>query len=165
MADEKLDKTVNLLDQIAQQQSLVIEYMHPPVTSNQDFQGEKSHFLFSPDKKLISFIQNVFEEYGSNWSKYWALKVFNLQTGQEKTLVVDDTKMSAYDWLDNKNLRVFHSAGTGVRVYLDTPVNKDQPLFTREFFGSDIWTLDEEYIQKAKNYHDARNVYLEAIQK
>lgn len=165
MDDEKFDRIANRLDQIAQKQSMMIQDMHPPITSNQDFQGEKSHFLFSPDKKLISFVQNVFEEYGSNWSRYWALKVFNLQTGQEKTLVVDDTKMSTYDWLDNENLRVFHNAGTGLRVYLDVYVERDQPLFTREYSGPDIWSLDEEYIQKAKNFHEARNTYFEATQK
>lgn len=163
--DKKFDKIANRLNQIGENQSLVIEYMHPPVTSNQDFQGEKSHFLFSPDRKLISFVQNVFEEYGNDWNRYWALKVLNLQTGQEKTLVVDDTRMSTYDWLDNEKLRVFHNAGTGLRVYLDVYVKKDQPLFTREYSGPDIWILDEEYIQKAKNFHDARNAYLEAIQK
>lgn len=162
---EKFDKVVNRLHQIEQQQSLVIKYMHPPVTSNQDFQGEKSHFLFSPDRKLISFVQNVFEEYGNDWNRYWALKVLDIKSGKEKTLVVDDTKMSTYDWLDNENLRVFHNAGTGLRVYLDVSVKRDQPLFTRKYSSPNIWALDEEYIQNAKNYHDARNAYLEAIKK
>lgn len=87
-----------------------------------------------------------------------------LQTGQEKTLVVDDTKMSTYDWLDNENLRVFHNAGTGLRVYLNLSVKTDSPLFTTEHLGSDIWTLDEGYIQKAKNFHEARNAYLKVTQ-
>lgn len=163
--DEKFDKIANRLNQIEENQSLVIKYIHPPVTSNQGFQGEKSHFLFSPDRKLISFVQNVFEEYSSDWSRYWALKVFNLQTGQEKTLVVDDTRMSTYDWLDNEKLRVFHNAGTGFRVYLDVSVNRDSPLFTGEYVGLNIWLADDDYIQRAKNFQEARNAYLKVMQK
>lgn len=162
---ERFNEVNNYLDQIAQKQSLIIQDMHPSVTSNDDFQGEKSHFLFSPDRQLISFIQNVFEEYGNNWNRYWALKVLDIKSSKEKTLLVDDTRMSTYDWLDNEHLRVFHNAGTGLRVYLDISVKRAPPLFTREYSGPDIWILDEEYIQKAKNYHDARNVYLDTIQK
>jgi len=134
---------------------------HPKVGSNQDFQGEKSNFTPSPNKKQISFIQNVFEEYGNDWDKYWALKIFSPDTREEKTLVVDDIKMSSYQWLDDKTLRVFHNAGTGIRVYLNVSVDRSEPLFSKDYSGAEIWTIDDEYIQKAKDTQAATRRYFE----
>lgn len=153
------------LDSISQSQFRLEQSKHPKVTSNQDFKGEKSNFTFSPDKKLIAFVERVFEEYESDWDKYWALKIYNLETDEEKTLVVDDTRMSSYEWLDNNNLRVFHNAGTGVRVYLDVSVNRMSPLFTKDYEGPEIWTPDMEHSQKAKDVVEARRIYFKNRQK
>ena len=152
------------LDSLSQTQLRIEQSKHPKVTSNQDFKEEKSNFTFSPDKKLIVFVERVFEEYGDDWDRYWALKIYNLETDKEKTLIVDDSKMSSYEWLDNNNLRVFHSAGTGVRVYVDVSVHRTFPLFTKDYEGSEIWTPDMEYAQKVKDTVESRRVYLEKTQ-
>lgn len=161
---EMFDELAMRLDSISQSQFRLEQSKHPKVTSNQDFIGEKSNFTFSPDKKLIAFVERVFEEYGNDWDKYWALKIYNLETDEEKTLVVDDTKMSSYEWLENNNLRVLHNAGTGVRVYLDVSINRTSPLFTKDYEGPEIWTPDMEYAQKAKDTVEARRVYQKKTQ-
>lgn len=102
----------------------------PSVTSNEDPNGERSHFTFSPDKKYIAFIQDVFKEFGEDVDRYWALKIFNPATREERSLLIDDSKLSGYDWLDAETLRVFHSAGTGVRVFKDIQVG-GAPLFSK----------------------------------
>ncbi len=131
----------------------------PPVRSSEDFHGEKSHFTFSPDQTMIAFVQNVFKDYGYDWEKYWALKIFNPSTGQEKVLFVDDTHLSSYTWLNNKIIRVFHGAGTGVRVYRDIVALRDAPLFTKNYRGEEFWAVDEAYVQEAQNYVTAESTY------
>lgn len=149
------------LDAISKSQFKDWQDKHPKVGSSQDLQGEKSNFTFSPNKKQIAFVQNVFEEYGNDWDKYWALKIFSPDIREEKTLVVNDTKMSSYEWLDDKTLRVFHNAGTGVRVYLNVSVDRSEPLFSKDYSGAKIWTIDDEYIQKAKDTQAAARRYFE----
>lgn len=136
----------------------------PPVTSNEDLYREKTHFTFSPNKKHIAFVQNVFEEYGGDWDKYWALKLFDPEDGSEKTLLVDDTKMSSYEWFDDDTIRVFHNTGVGVRGYRDVSIYRDEPIFFKdhkklenEFF----WKADEEYIRQVREHQEAMEIYYE----
>lgn len=132
---------------------------HPPITSNEDFLGEKSHFTYSPNRKLIAFVQNVFDEYGKDWDKYWALKVYNLETKEEKELVIDNSKMSSYRWLDNENIKLHHSGGTGVRIFLKTSVNRKIPLFTKDYEAITLWTPDINYSEKVKDNLEAKRIY------
>jgi len=134
---------------------------HPPVTSSEDFHGEKTNFSFSPDKKYIAFIQYVFNEYGEDWDKYWALKLFNPKTNAEKILFIDSYKMSQYSWLDNDNIRVFHSGGTGVRIYIDISVNEKLSIFSKNFKEGEGWLPDENYAMEAKNFQEAWRLYHE----
>lgn len=156
-----LEDVAMRLDAISKSQFKDWQDNHPKVGSSQDFQGEKSNFTFSFNKRKIAFVQNVFEEYGDDLDKYWALKIFDSDTREEKTLVVDDTRMSSYEWLDDKNLRVFHSAGTGARVYLNVSTDRSEPLFTKDYSGTEIWTIDNEYFQKAKDTQAAARRYFE----
>lgn len=132
---------------------------HPKVRSSEDPNGERSLFDFSPDHRYISFVQNVFDEYGGDWARYWAVVVFNPSNAEETTLFVDDTHLSSYQWLDNKTVRVFHSAGTGVRTYLDVFLDQDKPIFSKDFIGSGPWSPDEEYVRQSKDTQEAYRVY------
>lgn len=141
-----------------------VENQHPAVTSNEDFYGEKTDFRFSPSKKYIAFVQNVFEEYGHDWDKYWALQLFYMESGTEKTLFVDDTRMSSYEWLSDETIRVFHNAGTGVRAYKNISVDREKPLFFKDYKRSEskpFWIVDEEYSQQVKDFEEARKRYYE----
>jgi len=137
---------------------------HLAITSNENFLGEKSHFQFSPDRKYIAFVQNAFEEYGHDWDRYWALKLFLPESGSEKTLFVDDTKMSSYEWLDSRAIRVYHDAGTGVRAYKDIAINRKAPLFFKDYKrleGGSFWIPDEEYAREVEDAEEARLLYSE----
>lgn len=156
---EMVDDLTLQVGSISQSQFRLEQSQHPKVTGSQDFNGERSHFAFSPNRKLVAFVQDVFDEYGNDWEMYWALNIFNPETKEERVLVVDDTRMSPYEWLDNEIIRVYHNAGTGVRVYLDVSVNRGSPLFTKDYDGPDIWTPDAEYSRKARDNMEARRVY------
>lgn len=132
---------------------------HPTVRSSEDPNGERSLFDFSPDHRYISFVQNVFDEYGEDWARYWAVVIFNPSIGGETTLFVDDMHLSSYQWLDNKTLRVFHSAGTEVRTYLDVFLDQAKPIFSKDFIGSGPWSPDEEYVRQSKDTQEAYRVY------
>ncbi len=132
---------------------------HLPIRSNEDFYGERTHFTFSPDKKTIAFVQDVFQEYGNDWEKYWALKVLNPSTKKEKTLFVDDTHLSSYVWRNDQSIRVFHSPGPGLRVYKDVSLQREAPIFTKDYRGEEFWILDEGYVQEVKNYLKAERTY------
>lgn len=156
---EMVDDLTVRVGSISQSQFRLEQSQHPKVTGNQDFNGERSHFTFSPNRKLIAFVQDVFDEYGNDWEMYWALNTFNPETSEERTLVIDDTKMSSYEWVDDKIIRVYHNAGTGVRVYLDVSVDRESPLFTKDYEGPDIWIPDAEYSQRAKDFLEAAGIY------
>lgn len=136
---------------------------HPPTTSNESLNGDKTHFIFSPDKKHIAFIQNVWEEFGNDWDRYWALKILDVATREEKMLLVDDSKMSSYEWQSATTIRVFHNAGTGVRGYRDVRVDIEEPIFFKDYKDSDrhtyFWQLDEEYTREAREAQLAREAY------
>ncbi len=138
----------------------------PPVTSNEDPNGERSHFTFSPDSKYIAFIQDMFEEYEEDFDRYWALKIFNPVTREERTLFVDDSKLSGYEWRDSETLRAFNSAGTGVRAFKDVRIG-DAPLFSKDSKYtakySTFWTPDEAYVTEIADWQKARETYYEKI--
>jgi hypothetical protein len=131
----------------------------PPVRSSEDVHGDKSHFTFSPDRTMIAFVENVFKDYGYDWEKYWALKIFTIAPQDEKVVFVDDTHLSFFQWLNNTNIRVFHGSGTGVRVYKDISVQRTKPLFSNKYRGEEFWIVDEAYSKEAQGYVEAERVY------
>lgn len=138
------------------------------VASSEDPNSERSQFTFSPDKTYIAFIQDVFEEYGEDGDRYWALKIFDPARREERVLLVDDTHLSGYEWLDAKILRVFHDAGTGVRVFRDVSVTSS-PIFFKDAKyterHSKFWTPDAAYAREAVDAQEAWRAYNESIGK
>ncbi|MFH1402201.1 MAG: hypothetical protein ABIG87_01075 [Patescibacteria group bacterium] len=136
------------------------EDCHPPVTSNEDFVGEKTHFKFSPNKEYITFVQNVFEEYENDWDRYWAVKLFNRKNKTEKFLFVDNTRMSSYEWLNDNTIRIFHNAGIGIRTYVDVSIFVEKTIFSKDFKDDvSFWKIDIDYVQELKDYDEARRIY------
>lgn len=134
---------------------------HPPVTSNEDFHGERTNFTYSSNHKLIAFVQDVFEEYGENFDKYWALIVFDPLTKNEKILLVDDVHMSAFTWLNDRTIRVYHNAGTGVRTYADVSINNAATIFTADLETKNFWHVDEKYSQDVRDIIQVERLYYE----
>ena len=157
---QNLTKTIDWqTETIIKNKSDIEQILKPKVTSNEDFNGDKTHFTYSPDKTIIAFVQNVFDEYGNDWGKYWAVKIYNIDTKKETTLLVDDSKMSAYIWLDDHTIRASHNGGTGVPAYVDIPTNSTSTIFTKNT-NSTFWTLDIEFIQHAQDVLDSQRIYM-----
>lgn len=132
---------------------------YPLVRSSEDFHGERTNFSFSPDKIYVAFIQDVFDEYGKDWDRYWALKLFDSKANKEKILFVGDYKVSRYSWLDGDTIRILRGAGTGVRVYLDVSIHEKQTIFSKDFKKGEGWLLDEKYSEEIKNIEEAQRLY------
>lgn len=134
-----------------------------PCQSNDNLARREADFTFSPDSKYIAFVRDVFEEYGGDWDKYWAIKLLDVQTNQEKTIFVDDGKLSGYRWLTNDIIRVIHGGGTGVHMYRDITINQTKPLFYKDYKYLDnakFWKMDEEYARTARAAQLAEAEYL-----
>ncbi|MDP3997876.1 MAG: hypothetical protein Q8P73_05250 [bacterium] len=137
-----------------------------PVTSNKNPYGERSLFDFSPDQKNIAFIEDVFEKYGHNYDRYYAVNVFNVESKREKSLLIDTYKISGFEWRNNDTIRVFLDAGTGIRAYRDISIQISKPLIFKDFVASShkpetFWTPDEQYLQELQRKQLANQKYLE----
>lgn len=130
---------------------------HPAVTSNEDPYGERSLFNFSPNRNHIAFIQDVFTENDQDYDHYYSIQVFDVKNRKEKAIFVGSYKTSGFEWLDNKTIRIYLDAGTGVRVYRDIDINRTQPLM--DDGTNSFWTPDEEYAHKARSYGEAWRIY------
>lgn len=154
-AENKLDDEVN-------------EVTTPTPSSKPYWAGVKKsdqpHFTFSPNRKHIAFIQDTFREYGGDYDRNSAVHVFDIETQAERRLLVDDTKLSFYEWRDNVTLRVFHNAGTGTRGYRDFDITSSETIFSQEHKSSSspaFWAVDEEYTNAAQDAIKARQRYYE----
>ncbi|MBI4653105.1 hypothetical protein HY750_02525 [Candidatus Kuenenbacteria bacterium] len=164
--DQNVDRRL-LRQQEQKIADVAIADQRPAVTSNEDFTGEKTHFTFSPNKQYIAFVQNVFEEYGSDWDKYWALKLFNPENITEKILLVDDVKMSSYEWLNNKTIRIYHNSGTGIRSFKDVDIDVIEPIFYKNYKYIDnnsFWQIDKDYVMKVREGQEAKENYIKLTQ-
>lgn len=134
-----------------------------PCQSNDDIARRKDDFTFSPDSKYIAFVQDVFDEYGGDWDKYWAIKLLDVKTNQEKTIFIDDGKLSGYEWLTNNTIRVIQSGGTGVHMYRDVAISQAEPLSYKDYKYLDnvkFWKMDDEYAKNARAAQLAEAEYL-----
>lgn len=120
--------------------------------------GKKDYFEFSPDKKYIAFLADTSDE---TRSSYNALNVYDPSTRKEKTLLIDNYRLSGFVWINNNTVRAYRNAGTGVRVYHDIDVRSSETLIAdnQPDEGINFWTPDAEYVQRAKDYAEAWRVY------
>lgn len=101
-----------------------------------------SDLQWSPNKKLMAFYDNVKLE---TFEKEWALKIINPRTFNIKTVFIGDYKTGEYKWLDNNTVRVYESAGSGVKAYRDINTNIDKPVIKVEDWSSGNWTPEKTY--------------------
>ena len=137
------------------------------VTSNEDPQGNRSLFHFSPHKQQIAFFENVFAEYGTDYDRYYAITVFDLASQEERRIFIGTYKTSRFEWLDDETIRVFLNAGTGVRAYHDVAVQRAEPLVVKDYIdrgeASSFWIPDQEYVQAVVEAGRAEQVYREFL--
>lgn len=95
---------------------------------------------WSPDKNHLAFYDFIREEI---FNKEWFLKIINPRTLGVKTIFIGDYKTSEYRWIDNKTIRVYVSAGSGVRIYRDIDINIREPFIAAEHTSSEYWTPEK----------------------
>lgn len=91
---------------------------------------------WSPDKNHLAFYDFTREEI---FNKEWSLKIINLRTLGIETIFIGDYKTSEYQWIDDKIIRVYVSAGSGVRIYRDIDINIREPFIAAEHASPEYW--------------------------
>lgn len=100
----------------------------------------KSDLSLSPNKKHLAFFENVMEPAQKSFDREWALKIINPRTLKIKTIFIGDSNTSKYQWIDDQTIRVYLSAGTGVRIYRDININISEPFVAAEHLSPEFWT-------------------------
>ncbi|MBU4030643.1 hypothetical protein KJ756_00515 [Patescibacteria group bacterium] len=100
---------------------------------------------WSPDKNHLAFYDFIREEI---FNKEWFLKIINPRTLGIKTIFIGDYKTSEYLWIDNKTIRVYVSAGSGVRIYRDIDIDIQEPFIAAEHPTPEYWTPEKTFISK-----------------
>lgn len=95
---------------------------------------------WSPDKNHLAFYDFTREEI---FDKEWSLKVINPRFFEVKTIFIGDYKTNEYRWIDNKTIRVYVSAGSGVRIYRDIDINIREPFIAAEHTSPEYWTPEK----------------------
>lgn len=97
---------------------------------------------WSPNKKLLAFGDLVRIE---TFNKEWALKIIHVRTFKIKTVFIGDYKTSEYKWIDNEIIRVYVSAGSGVRIYRDININTPKPFIAIDHMLPEYWTPEKTF--------------------
>lgn len=95
---------------------------------------------WSPGENHLAFYDFTREEI---YNKEWSLKVINPRTLGVKTIFIGDYKTSEYQWIDDKIIRVYVSAGSGVRIYRDIDIDIREPFIAAEYISPEYWTPEK----------------------
>lgn len=97
---------------------------------------------WSPNKRYFSFSDFVREEI---YDKEWFIKIVDLRTLKVKTIFIGINKTSMHQWIDNDTVRVYISAGTGVRIYRDIDINIAEPFIAINYMDPKYWVPEKTY--------------------
>ena len=101
-----------------------------------------SDLQWSPNGQFLAFYDFVRLEWAE---KEWALKIIDARFFRIKTIFIGDYKTGEYKWLDNDTVRVYESAGSGVRAYRDIDINIDHPIIKVDDWPSGNWTPEKTF--------------------
>ncbi|KKS65742.1 MAG: hypothetical protein UV40_C0002G0017 [Parcubacteria group bacterium GW2011_GWA1_42_7] len=108
----------------------------------------KSSLHWSPDKKRLAFFEDIEDLTGKiDYDKAWAINVIDARTLRLKKVFIGDYHASSYEWISDKIIRVFVSAGSGVRIFRDLDIGAKEPFIFVENSSPDLWSpvLDNRY--------------------
>lgn len=103
----------------------------------------KSDLTWSPNNKYLAYFENVMEPSPNPnrpFDREWALKIIYPRTLQIKTILIGDSDTSNYEWINDKTIRIYISAGTGVRAYHDLSINQKEPWIIVDHASPEYWT-------------------------
>lgn len=117
-----------------------------PFCFRREISGTESYKFgleWSPNKNHAAFYDNIKET--SDLSREWALKIFNPRTFSVRTIFIGDYHTSHYRWLDDNIIRVYVSAGSGVRIYRNININIKKPFIAVEHLKPEYWVTQAWY--------------------
>lgn len=101
-----------------------------------------SDLEWSPNKSHLAFYDFVREKI---YDKEWFLKIYSPRTFQVKTVFIGDWRTSAFKWLDDNTVRVYVSAGSGVRIYRDVNIKAAGPFIAAEHESPAYWVPEKTF--------------------
>lgn len=97
---------------------------------------------WSPNKSHLAFFDFIREKI---YDKEWFLKIYSPRTFQVKTVFIGDSRTSRYKWIDNSTIRVYVSAGTGVRIFRDIDIGADEIFIADNYQSPAYWTPEKTF--------------------
>lgn len=97
---------------------------------------------WSSDRLHLAFFDFVREEI---YNKEWFLKVYSPRLFQVKTVFIGDWRTSRYKWIDNNTIRVYVSAGSGVRIFRDIDVNLSSTFIADDNMSPVYWIPEKTF--------------------
>lgn len=97
---------------------------------------------WSPNKSHLAFYDFIREKI---YNKEWFLKVYSPRTFQVKTVFIGDYRTSMFKWLDDSTIRVYVSAGSGVRIYRDIDIKEADPFIAAEHESPAYWVPEKTF--------------------
>lgn len=97
---------------------------------------------WAPDKNHVAFYDMVAEK---TFTREWALKIINPRIFSVRTIFIGDYKTSDFRWLDNHTIRVYASAGSGVRIYRDIDIDIKSPFVAEDHPTSEYWIAEKTF--------------------
>lgn len=107
-------------------------------THNRNFKS--NDLSWSPNKKYVAFYERVMEPAENPYDREWALKIINPRTFRIKDIFIGNSHTGQYRWRDDRTVRVFINAGTGVRAYRDINIDISEPFVMVEHMSPEFWT-------------------------
>lgn len=94
---------------------------------------------WSPDKKHLVYTDFVREVL---YEKEYFIKVIDARDFKTSTVFIGTDHTSHYRWLNNNIIRVYVSAGSGVRIYRDIDIHLKEPFVAIEHLNGEphLWT-------------------------
>lgn len=97
---------------------------------------------WSPGKSHLAFYDFVREEI---YNKEWFLKIYRPRTFQVKTVFIGDWRTSVFKWLDDNTIRVYLSAGSGVKIYRDIDIDQAGPFVAVKHESPTYWSPEKTF--------------------
>lgn len=111
-----------------------------------EISGTDSYKFFdlkwSPNKKHLAFYDFTREEI---FEKEWSLKIFDPRIFKTKIIFIGDYKTGEYKWIDDKTIRVYVGAGSGVRIYRDLNIDTREPFIASDHMTPEYWVPEKTF--------------------
>ncbi len=107
-----------------------------------DTSSESDDLSWSPDEKHLAYTDFVREVI---YDKEYFIKIIDPKTLRVRTVFIGDYHTSHYRWLDNNTIRVYVSAGSGVRIYRDIDIHLKESFVAVYHLDPKYWVAQAWY--------------------